>query len=145
MAEQRIVINQSTYARMRKMLDWFEHLPRDMYTIARRRRQLAGSTGSSVSLVGYVVAITGLHSDSPVTGVRVYTGKVYPTGYLNGNAQTGVTIIIPLAANVTAPSYQTWANTPPFMAVKITHTWTGASQTHTDDIVYEAYPGQLMI
>jgi len=93
-----------------------------------------------------IVKITGLHSDSPASGERVYTGSLYANGWYAGSPTTGVTIMIPgIAINIEAPSYGTWAATAAMLARQVTYTWTGAATTHTDDTVYEAYPGQLML
>jgi len=84
-----------------------------------------------------LVRITGLHADSPATGVRMYLGDVYGNGSASAATATGVTVRIPdIAADVTAPSYGVWSDLPPLCGVKTRETWTGATATHTSDIVY---------
>ena len=108
-----------------------------------------GVAGEGTSI--QVVKITGLHSDSPASGERVYLGDLYTQGWYLGEEEAGtittdVTIMIPgIADDIEAPSYGTWAATAAFLARGITYTWVGAEETHTDEAVYEAYPGQLML
>jgi len=106
----------------------------------------AGRRWESEPNVLNIIKITGLHSDSPTTGVRVYTGSLSPNGWYAGSPTTGVTIMIPgIAADVESPSYGAWSDSVPFLSQRVIYTWTGAASTHTNDVVYEAYPGQLML
>lgn len=95
---------------------------------------------------GYLLKITGLHSDSPASGVRMYTGSIYGNGSAAVATQSNVTVRIPgIAADVTAPSYGAWADVPYCGALLTTATWTGATQTHTNDTVYEAIGLLLLV
>ena len=106
-------------------------------------REAMGGSGGNGSAV--LLKITGLHSDSPASGVRMYLGNIYANGSVATATTTGVTVRIPgIAANVTLPSYGTWADTGTCGAIQTTQTWTGATTTHTDDTVYETI-GELLL
>jgi len=112
------------------------------YPPPRRRPHRGGGGGSSGI---YLMKITGLHSDSPVSGVRMYKGDLYENGSATTRTKADVTVRIPgIPANVTLPSSGTWADVPACGGIPITATWTGASQTHTNDTVYESI-GLLLI
>ncbi len=93
----------------------------------------SGSTGGLLLL-----KITGLHVDSPVSGVRMYTGSRYGDGSAESATDTGITIRIPgIAPNITDPSYGDWSDLNFCGGLSLVATWVGASQTHINDIVYE--------
>jgi len=94
----------------------------------------------------FAVQVTGLHADSPTSGVRVYTGVVYPGGITVGPPYgTGTIFIAGIAADVEEPSYGDWYDTPVCPAIRIAHSWTGAAGVeYTDEVCYEAYPGGLL-
>ncbi|NLF18387.1 MAG: hypothetical protein GX595_14215 [Lentisphaerae bacterium] len=109
-------------------------LEEEMANIPVRQGVGAPSVGGGVPL-----KITGLHSDSPTTGVRMYKGDVYGAGTAASATLTGVTVRIPgIAADVTLPSSGAWADVPACCGMATTATWTGATTTHTADTVYEA-------
>jgi len=84
-----------------------------------------------------LVGITGLHSDSPAAGVRMYVGDIYGAGPQEAPTRVGVTIRIPsIAPDVVTPSYGAWTALPLCGGVKTVETWTGATSTHTKDTVY---------
>ena len=92
-----------------------------------------------------LLKIHGLHPDSPVSGVRMYHGDLYANGSVAALTTADVTVRIPgIAANVTLPSWGTWADTGTCGALPITETWVGATQTHTADTVYETI-GELLL
>lgn len=92
-----------------------------------------------------LMRITGLHTDSPTTGVRMYKGDIYANGTGAVATQSDVTVRIPgVAANVTVPGYGSWSNLPACIGVRTTATWIGATVTHTNDTVYEAV-GLLLV
>lgn len=94
---------------------------------------------------GVLLRITGLHTDSPASGVRMYVGDIYGNGSTAVATQAGVTVRIPgLAADVTLPSSGSWSSVPVCLGVRTTATWTGAAETHTSDTVYEAL-GLLLV
>lgn len=97
------------------------------------------ATAAAVEGSAVLLKITGLHSDSPASGVRMYLGDLYANGSAAAATTTGVTVRIPgIAADVALPSYGAWSDTGFCGAIQTTQTWTGASTTHTDDTVYEA-------
>lgn len=108
------------------------------------RQGVGGGVGSEAS-GGILLRITGTHSDSPASGVRMYLGSIYGNGSAAAATATGVTVRIPgIAADVTAPSSGAWADVPACIGVRTTATWTGATATHADDRVYEAV-GLLLV
>lgn len=112
----------------------------------RRRIEVLETGGSgSGSGAAVLLKITALHSDSPTGGVPMFTGDIYGNGSAAAATQTGVTVAIPgLASGTTAPSFGTWSDVPHCCGVSTTRTWTGATQTHIDDTVYEAI-GLLLV
>ena len=96
-----------------------------------------GGGGGGGSLT--ILRVYGLHPDSPTSGVRMYTGSVYGNGSNASATETGVTIRIPgIAADVETLSYGSWLSLGFCGGALVTSTWVGATQTHTDDSVYEA-------
>lgn len=92
-----------------------------------------------------LLKIIGLHTDSPASGVRMYAGQLYMNGSAAAATSGSITVRIPsIGANVTSPSSGYWSDVPFCTAVKTTATWVGATQTHTDDTVYEAV-GLLLV
>lgn len=123
-----------------------------MRTVHRVEKMPTGlDTGPSRQILGSkskvrIIKITGTHPDTPATGAHVYTGTLYGGGCLNGSTASDITIIVAgLVVRVDNPSYGSWSDTPPMIAYQTVYTWTGAATTHTNDIVYEAYPGQLLL
>lgn len=123
-----------------------------LYRLGKRVNDLEGRE-DFVEILGEVASmdkivhmkITGLHTDSPASGVRMYSGDIYGSGTLADATETGVTVRIPdIAADVELPSCGAWASVPPCCGVRTTLTWTGATTTHTSDTVYEAI-GLLLI
>lgn len=93
-----------------------------------------------------LLKVTGLHSDSPASGVRMFKGDVYGNGTGAAATLTNVTVRIPgIAADVTSPSCGAWSSVPAVGGIKTTATWVGASLTHTNDTVYEAIGMVLVI
>lgn len=113
----------------------------------RRRIEVLESGGGSSSSSSGTVAllkITGLHDDSP-GGTPMFKGDIYGNGSAAAATQTGVTVAIPgLASGTTSPSFGSWNDVPHCCGVSTTRTWTGATETHTDDTVYEAI-GLLLV
>jgi len=144
----KIIIDASTYRRIMSVVKKFEGIPVDL-TTGGRRRSWGSSTLSSGSTMG-ALTISGLHADSPVTGIRIYTGTFYGKGYGDGTSSyvtdEDITIKIPgIGSNVTLPSYGLWSHLPPCLGLKTKQTWTGATETHTNDTVYEAYQMALFL
>jgi hypothetical protein len=110
----------------------------------RRIEVLESGGGSRSSGAVALLKITGLHPDAP-TGVPMLQGDIYGNGSTADPTETGVTVTIPgLAAGVTSPSFGTWNDVPHCCGVSTTRTWTGATETHADDTVYEAI-GLLLV
>jgi hypothetical protein len=85
-----------------------------------------------------LLKVTGLHSDSPASGVRMYKGDIYGNGSQSAATSEDVTVrILGVATNVTIPSSGSWGDMPMCGAISATQTWVGASATHTNDTVYE--------
>lgn len=99
------------------------------------QRGIAAAAVAAASSVAWV-KLTGLHADSPATGVRVYTGTLYASpAATSGTA--GITIRIPsIAANWTAPASGVWGNLPFFSALPSAETWTGKTTTHTETVYW---------
>ena len=115
-------------------------LEEELANVPVRQGVGAPSVGGGVPL-----KITGLHADSPTTGVRMYKGDVYGNGTAASATLSNVTVRIPgIAANVTLPSSGAWADVPACCGMATTATWTGATTTHTADTVYEA-TGLLLV
>jgi hypothetical protein len=105
---------------------------------------LGGGGDEEASGTVALLKITGLHPDAP-TGVPMLQGDIYGNGSTAAATETGVTVTIPgLAAGVTSPSFGTWNDVPHCCGVSTVRTWTGATETHTDDTVYEAI-GLLLV
>ena len=86
-----------------------------------------------------LLRITGLHPDSPLTGIQVYQGNIHREGSGSAATQVGVTVRIPdIAPNVFYPSSGAWSSLPPCLGFSTVQTWTGKTVTHTNDVVYEA-------
>lgn len=115
-------------------------LEEELANVPVRQGVGAPSVGGGVPL-----KITGLHADSPTSGVRMYKGDVYGNGTAASATLSNVTVRIPgIAANVTLPSSGAWADVPACCGMATTATWTGATATHTNDTVYEAV-GLLLV
>lgn len=101
--------------------------------------------GDAVGGGGSLLRITGLHSDSPASGVRMYVGDIYVNGTESAATSTNVTVRIPdIAADVTLPSSGDWDDVPACIGIRTMETWTGDSETHENDTVYAAV-GLLLI
>ena len=111
-----------------------------------RRVEVLGDGGNGVGSVrALLLKITGLHSDSPASGVRMYVGSIYGNGTAAAATATGVTVRIPdIDADVTDPSFGSWGDVRACSGVPVRETWTGATETHTLDTVYYAI-GPLVI
>lgn len=109
------------------------------------REPLGGSGGTGGGgAAGALLRITGLHADR-TAWAPMFTGDVYGNGSTAAPTQTGVAVAIPgLAAGCTAPSFGDWSDVPACCGVRTVRTWVGATQTHTDDTVYEAI-GLLLV
>ena len=95
--------------------------------------------GAGASADVALLRITGLHADSPESGVRMYRGNLYANGSEATATTTGVTVRIPdIAADVELPSIGPWTDVPACCGIRTTQTWTGATETHSNDTVYEA-------
>lgn len=103
------------------------------------REPMAAAAAAGTGGNALLLQITGLHADSPASGVRMYVGNVYGSGSTASPTVTGATVRIPgIAADVVYPSSGVWSDCPVCCAVRTTATWTGATYTHTADTVYEA-------
>lgn len=105
---------------------------------------LEGGSSTSVPIIKFL----GLHSDSPATGSRMYIGNIYSTCFEAVSGSTPIaysaTIYIPGSSDVIVPYGGSWTTVPPVYGLRTVRTWTGASQTHTNDTVYEAV-GLLLV
>ena len=110
------------------------------------RVEVLGDGGFGAGSVrALLLKITGLHSDSPASGVRMYVGNIYNNGTEASPTQTGVTVRIPdLGADITLPSFGAWSDVRACSGIPVRETWTGATATHTLDTVYYAI-GPLVI
>jgi len=94
----------------------------------------AGGAGSKQVLL----KVTGLHLDSPASGVRMYKGDLYANGTQKAYTTQNVTVRIPgIAVDVTVPPSGAWSDVHPCFGWRTIETWTGASLTYTNDTVYE--------
>lgn len=110
-----------------------------------RRIEVLADGGGTRTIRPLLLKITGLHSDSPASGVRMYVGNIYNNGTEASPTQTGVTVRIPeLGADITLPSFGAWSDVRACCGVPVRETWTGATETHTLDTVYYAI-GPLVI
>ena len=118
---------RETSRRLRRLEERVQSIP--------LREPMGGSGSGDVALL----KITGLHSDSPASGVRMYLGDLYANGSEVAATTEDVTVRIPgIAADVTLPSSGAWADVPACCGVRTVATWTGATATHTNEAVYEA-------
>jgi hypothetical protein len=93
-----------------------------------------------------LLKITGLHPDSPTSGVRMYYGNLHAIGTLAAATTIGVTVRIPeIAPDILTPSYGGWGGLPACCGVLTRETWIGATETHTEDRVYCAVGLLLLV